>query len=199
MLAPLAIVPGGGALPQALANVAYSTTLSTTGGIAPVTWSVTSGSLPPGVTLNSLGAISGASSAVGNYAFTIQAADSGSPQQQAAASYTLTVASSFTVSFAVQPGNTQSQTQITPSVKVLVVDNFGNPVRGAVVQLTIAVNPGGGTLTGETIQTTGQGGIAVFGSLGITGKGNGYQLKATVTSPANGAGALAISAPFNVF
>ena len=197
--APLAIVPGGGALPQALASVAYSTALSSTGGIGPVTWSLTSGSLPPGMTLSSLGTISGTSTAVGNYAFTIQAADSGSPQQQATASYTLTIASSFTVSFAVQPGSTQSQTQITPSVKVLVVDNFGNPVRGAVVQLTIAVNPGGGTLTGETIQTTGQGGIAVFGSLGITGKGNGYQLKATVTSPASGTGAFAISAPFNVF
>jgi hypothetical protein len=196
--APLAIVPGSGALPQALATVAYSTQLSTTGGIAPVTWSLTSGSLPPGMTLGSLGTISGTSSAVGNYAFTIQAADSGSPQQQATASYTLTIASNFTVSFAVQPGNTQSQTQITPSVKVLVVDNFGNPVRGAVVQLTIAVNPGAGTLTGQTIQTTGQGGIAVFGSLGITGEGNGYQLKATVTSPANGSGAFAISAPFNV-
>jgi Putative Ig domain len=197
--APLAVVPGGGALPQALANVAYTTALSTIGGIGPVTWSVTSGSLPRGVTLSPLGAISGTSSAVGNYAFTIQAADSGSPPQQSAASYTLTVASSFTVSFAVQPGNTQSQTQITPSVKVLVVDNFGSPVRGAVVQLTIATNPGGGTLTGQAIQPTGQGGTAVFGSLGITGKGNGYQLKATVTSPANGAGAFAISAPFSVF
>lgn len=197
--APLAIVPGGGALPQALANVAYSTQLSTTGGIGPVTWSVTSGSLPPGMTLSSLGTVSGTSSAVGNYAFTIQAADSGSPQQQATASYTATIASSFTVSFAVQPGNTQSPTQITPSVKVAVADNFGNPVRGAVVQLTIAVNPGGGTLTGQATQTTGQGGVAVFGSLGITVKGNGYQLKATVTSPANGSGAFAISAPFNVF
>jgi hypothetical protein len=197
--APLAIVPGGGALPEALASVAYSATLSTTGGIGPVMCSVTSGSLPPGVTLSPLGTISGTPSAVGNYSFTIQAADSGSPPQQTTASYTLTVASSFSVAFAVQPGNTQSQTQITPSVKVLVVDNFGGPVRGAVVQLTIGVNPGGGTLTGQAIQTTGQGGIAVFGSLGITGKGTGYQLKATVTSPANGAGAFANSAPFNVF
>ena len=196
--APLAIVPAGIALPDALASVAYSTQLSTTGGIAPVTWSVASGSLPPGMTLSALGIISGTSSAAGNYAFTIQVVDSGSPQQQATASYTLTVASNFTVSFAVQPGDTQSQSQITPSVKVLVVDNFGNTVRGAVVQLTIVVNPGSGVLTGQTVQTTGQGGLAVFGSLGIAGKGNGYQLKATVTSPANGAGAFAISALFNV-
>jgi hypothetical protein len=80
-----------------------------------------------------------------------------------------------------------------------VVDNFGIPVRGVVVQITIAVNPGGGTLTGQTIQTTGQGGIAVFGGLGINGKGKGYQLKATVISPSSGAAAFALSAPFNVF
>ena len=197
--APLVISSASGPLPDALANVAYSTALTTTGGIAPVTWSVINGSLPPGISLSAAGALTGKSSAVGNYSFTVQALDSGTPLQKAAASYTLTVASSFAVSFAVQPGNTQSQSQITPSVKVLVVDNFGKPVRGAVVQITIAVNLGGGTLTGQTTQTTGQGGIAVFGGLGISRKGNGYQLKATVISPSGGVGAFALSAPFNVF
>lgn len=197
--APLVISPAGGALPDALANAVYSAALTTTGGIGPVTFALTSGSLPPGMALSATGAISGTSSAVGNYAFTVQATDSGSPQQKTTASYTLAVASSFTVSFAVQPSNTQSQSQITPSVKVLVVDNFGNPVRGAVVQITIGVNPGGGTLTGQTIQTTGQGGIAVFGGLGISGKGNGYKLKATVISPSSGVGASALSASFNIF
>ena len=197
--APLVISPASGALPDALANAAYNTALTTTGGIGPATWSVTSGSLPPGISLSATGVLSGSSTVVGNYAFTIQAADSGAPQQKAIASYTLTVASSFAVSFAVQPSSTQSQTQITPSVKVLVIDNFGNPVRGVVVQMTIAINPGGGTLTGQTIQTTGQGGIAVFGGLGINGKGKGYQLKATVISPANGAGAFALSASFSVY
>jgi len=196
---PLVITPASGALPDALANVAYTTVLATTGGIAPVTWTLTSGSLPPGMSLSATGVVSGTSGAVGNYSFKVQAQDSGAPQQKATASYTLTVASSFAVSFAVQPSNTQSQAQITPSVKVLVVDNFGNPVRGVVVQITIAVNSGGGTLTGQTIQITGQGGIAVFGGLGITGKGNGYKLKATIISPSSGVGAFALSAPFNVF
>ena len=195
----LVIFPASGPLPDALANVAYSAVLTTTGGIGSVTFSVTSGSLPPGLLLSAAGAISGTSKAVGNFVFTVQAVDSGAPQQKATASYSLTVASSFTVSFAVQPSNTQSQSQITPSVKVLVVDNFGNPVRGVVVQMSISVNPGGGTLTGSTTQTTGQGGIAVFGGLGINGKGTGYKLKATVISPSSGAGAFALSAPFNVF
>jgi hypothetical protein len=196
--APLITIPASGALTDALASVVYSTTLSTTGGTGNVTWSVTSGALPPGISLSSAGVISGTSNAPAVYSFTVQAIDSGAPQQKATASYTLTVASSFIVSFAVQPSNTQSQAQITPSVKVLVVDNFGNGVRGAVVQMAIAVNPGGGTLTGQTTQVTGQGGIAVFGGLGISGKGNGYKLKATVTSPTSGTGAFAISTSFSI-
>jgi hypothetical protein len=196
---PLAIIPASGPLARASSGAAYSTALSAAGGVGPVTWLVTSGSLPPGIALSAAGVIGGTSSAVGTYSFTIQAADSGSPQQKAMASYTLVVASNFTVSFTVQPSDTQSQSQITPSVKVLVVDNFGNAVRGAVVQIMLATNPGSGTISGQTTQTTGQGGIAVFGSLGITGNGNGYKLKAIVVSPLNGAGAFAISAPFNVF
>jgi len=195
---PLVISPASDALPDALANVAYSIFLTTNGGIGPVTLSVINGSLPPGLSLSSAGALSGTSNAVGRYAFTVQAADSGAPQQTTTASYTLTVASGFTVSFAVQPSSTQSQSQITPSVKVLVVDNFGNSARGVAVQVSIAINPGGGTLTGQTIQTTGQGGIAVFGGLGINGKGKGYQLKATIISPSSGVGVFALSAPFNV-
>jgi Putative Ig domain len=197
--ASLVTVPASGALPNALATVAYSTTLSTTGGLGAVTWSLTGGALPPGMTLSSTAVVSGTSNAAGAYSFNVQAVDSGSPQQKATASYTLTVASNFTVSFAVQPSNTKSQSQITPSVKVLVVDNFGNGVRGATVQISFAVNPGGGVLTGQTVATTGQGGIAVFGGLGISGTGIGYQLKATVISPSNGNGAYAISVPFNVY
>lgn len=194
----LVISPASGQLPSALSGAAYSAPLTATGGIGAVTWSVASGSLPAGITLSAGGVIGGTPTTLGTYAFTIQAADAGAPQQRTTAAYTLTVASNFTVSFAVQPSNTQSQSQITPSVKVLVVDNFGNTVRGAVVQLSFAVNPGGGTLTGTTTQSTGQGGIAVFGGLGISGKGIGYKLKATVTSPANGAGAFVISGSFNV-
>jgi len=64
------------------------------------------------------------------------------------------------------------------------------------VQLSLATNPTGATLTGTTVQTTGNNGVAVFSSLGISKKGSGYALKATVTSPQSGA--FIISVPFNV-
>jgi len=58
-------------------GVAYSSALTATGGVAPYTFSITSGSLPPGLTLNtSTGAITGTPSTGGTYNFTPQVVDS---------------------------------------------------------------------------------------------------------------------------
>src|ERR1039458_8924042 len=52
-------------LPATLTGTAYSLTLAATG-TAPMTWSVTGGALPSGLTLGSSGTISGTPSAVGD-------------------------------------------------------------------------------------------------------------------------------------
>ena len=65
-------------LPAASAGVAYSQTLSATGGSAPYTWSVTAGSLPGGLTLSAGGTVSGTPTTAGSYSFTIQVRDSAS-------------------------------------------------------------------------------------------------------------------------
>src|SRR5208283_3545110 len=63
-------------LPAGTLNVAYSATLSATGGQPPYTWS-TSGSLPAGLTLSaSTGVISGTPSAAGTSNFTATVRDS---------------------------------------------------------------------------------------------------------------------------
>ena len=65
--------------PSGEVNVAYSDQLTETGGIGPYTWSVSSGTLPAGLTLNaSTGLLSGTptAAAVGNNSFTIKVADS---------------------------------------------------------------------------------------------------------------------------
>src|SRR5262249_10952261 len=54
----------------------YNQTLSATGGTAPYAFATTSGQLPPGLTLDSSGAISGTPTASGNYNVTITATDS---------------------------------------------------------------------------------------------------------------------------
>ncbi len=49
--------------------------LSASGGTAPYSWSVSAGSLPPGLTLTTGGQLSGTPAAVGTYQFTVRAAD----------------------------------------------------------------------------------------------------------------------------
>jgi hypothetical protein len=58
-------------------GVAYSTTLTATGGTAPYTWAITTGSLPAGLTLNpATGAITGTPTAAGTFNFTVTVTDS---------------------------------------------------------------------------------------------------------------------------
>ncbi len=65
-------------LPNGSPGVAYSASLSASGGALPYTWSVSSGSLPPGLGLNaSTGQIGGVPATQGSFQFTIQVVDFG--------------------------------------------------------------------------------------------------------------------------
>jgi hypothetical protein len=66
-------------LPNATVNVPYSNVLQATGGSGTFTWSIASGSLPPGLSLNAMnGFISGTPTTGGSYSFTAQVADGAS-------------------------------------------------------------------------------------------------------------------------
>ncbi len=62
-------------LPGGTVGVAYSQTITGTGGTAPYTFSLTSGSLPAGLTLTSTGVLSGTPTHVGSSTFTIRGTD----------------------------------------------------------------------------------------------------------------------------
>ena len=91
-------------LPAATGGVPYSATLTAHGGVKPYTWSVTSGSLPPGMTLDSFtGVISGTSDVTGTYQFMVTVKDSEYPRMTASA--VLSIAVSGPVITAVRPDN----------------------------------------------------------------------------------------------
>jgi len=71
----------------------YSQSLSATGGVAPYHWSIASGSLPAGFTLNaSTGTISGTPTTAGSSTFTVKVTDSSAPTAiSATKSFTLVV------------------------------------------------------------------------------------------------------------
>src|SRR5207302_3749190 len=86
------------------ANTAYSSPMSATGGTPAYTWSITSGSLPAGLSLAATtGIISGTPTTSGTSNFTATVSDNGTPVQ------TKTVATSIVVAAAAQstgPGTT---------------------------------------------------------------------------------------------
>lgn len=63
-------------LPAAQATIAFSTTLSATGGVPPYLWTVGSGAVPPGLVLSSLGVLSGRPGKAGVATVNVRVTDS---------------------------------------------------------------------------------------------------------------------------
>jgi hypothetical protein len=84
-------------LPDGNIALPYSALFNTQGGYPPVQFALTSGSLPPGVTLDKTQALQGTPSAPGKYTFTIQASDTKTPTLTASQAFTLTVDNNLVV------------------------------------------------------------------------------------------------------
>jgi hypothetical protein len=69
----------------------YTAQLSSTGGTAPDSWSVSSGSLPAGLTLSSTGAISGTPTQSGTVSFSVSVKDSSSSPQTASRAFGINI------------------------------------------------------------------------------------------------------------
>ena len=82
-------------IPGGTQKAAYSSTLSGTGGAQPLSWSIATGTLPPGVTLDSAsGVIAGTPSTCGSFPITTRLADSATTPKSVDKALTFSVACS---------------------------------------------------------------------------------------------------------
>jgi len=88
--------------PAGWTHTVYGDTLTESGGTAPFTWSVSSGSLPAGISLSADGNLSGTPTATGTSSFTVQVTDANS--QSATEATSITVSAGVSTTFAAPPG-----------------------------------------------------------------------------------------------
>ncbi len=134
-------------LPNAVANDVYSQTLAENNGTLPLTWTVSFGTLPPGLVLSSsTGVISGTPTTVGNFPFTILLTDSTTPTAK-----TATKDLSISVTCSTLQLITQSPLPLATTGNP---DNFQFISTGGLGTITWA-NPGGGIPTGTSLSSGG--------------------------------------------
>jgi hypothetical protein len=95
-------------LPDGNIALPYSALFNTQGGYPPIQFALTSGSLPPGVTLDKTQTLQGTPSAPGKYTFTIQASDTKTPTLTASQAFTLTIDNNLVLPNTTLPGAVQN-------------------------------------------------------------------------------------------
>jgi hypothetical protein len=131
-------------LSQGQTAVAYSATLSATGGTAPYSWSVKSGALPAGLSLSSGGAISGTPTTAGASSFVATVTDSKSA-----------AADSGNLSIAISGGQLQITTTTAATGTVGTTYGFQLQAAGGVPPYSWAVTSGSSLPAGLSLSTAG--------------------------------------------
>jgi hypothetical protein len=117
VVAPAALaITSPSTLPSAKVNSSYSNTLQATGGRAPYTWSISTGTLPAGINLAAnTGVLSGTPTSSGSFSVAITAVDSSSPTQSATEVVDLAVQGSANTLTNLQKDSWVSSGQVSPS------------------------------------------------------------------------------------
>jgi large repetitive protein len=126
--------------------VTYSTQLTVTAGTSPFVWSVSTGALPGGLTLNAAaGLLSGTPTVAGSFTFTVQVVDASG--QTATKSVTLVIAAAPTMTFAPAAG----EVSIAYSQQPVITGGTG-PFTWAVsagsLPAGVTINPSTGLISG---------------------------------------------------
>ena len=148
-------------LPGGSISTAYSATVTASGGVQPYTWTITSGTLPAGLTLNSsTGVISGTPTATGTSDFTITVADSESPVVKVSANFSIAIATQSCANNSTLSGhyammlNGWNGSAISAAVGSFVADAGGNISTGILDVNDQTTGPKSGTFTGTYCVTS---------------------------------------------
>ena len=165
-------------LPNGSVKNAYSSTLATSGGTQPFTYSLASGALPAGLTLSAAGVISGTPTTAGASTFTVQVTDASSPVQTATATYTLTIVlSTLAITTTTLPQGT-----VTAAYSATLQSSGGNP------PVTWSLATGSSLPGGLTLSSAG----VISGTPTIAGTFT-FTVQATDATPATVSQALTIT------
>ncbi|HXM98089.1 MAG TPA: Ig domain-containing protein, partial [Candidatus Dormibacteraeota bacterium] len=148
-------------LPNGVTNTAYNAALQSTGGVAPVSWSVTVGTLPAGLSLNAAsGAITGTPTAAGTSSFTVQATDSGTPSQTVTKALSITIVQQLVITNSSLPSGA-----VNSVYSATLQSSGGTPavtwtVTGGALPAGLALNSATGVISG-TPTTAGTSSVTV--------------------------------------
>jgi len=131
-------------LPVVISGVSYFEQLSQNGGTAPFSWSISSGALPQGMQLQAAsGVISGSTSKIGTFAFTVGVKDASSNQVNQALALTVSADSTancgppaYLCAVSTNPSTVVQLPATLPTWTASSGPNAGNPLYGAGVSAT---------------------------------------------------------------
>jgi hypothetical protein len=127
------------ALPGGTTGTAYSQTLAASGGTGSLSFAISAGTLPGGLTLSSSGVLSGTPSATGSFNFTVTATDSVGASGSAA--YTVTIASATPTQLSLSaPSSATAGTSF--NVTITAQDSGGHTTTGFSGTVTLASSAG---------------------------------------------------------
>ena len=150
-------------LPSGTLQFSYRAPLSGFGGVPPYTWSITSGSLPPGLNppVSPDWAITGTPTTVGTYPFTVQVADSQTPPATVSAPFSIIVNATVT-QLTLLTTSLPNGTQNTGYSAMLAATGGVTPYTWSITSGNLPRGLSLNTITGAIIGTPSGGGTAVF-------------------------------------
>ncbi len=140
-VAPPSIAVATTTLADAVRGMSYTSTMSATGGGSPLTWKVTSGTLPLGLSLSADGRITGTPNATGTWTFSVTATDSLYPTNTATAKLAIAVTAGDIVLYARRATVLKGTWQVVADATAAGGARVGQPDAGVAKVTTPAASP----------------------------------------------------------